>query len=166
MYLFCGKVKSLYALSPEEINSVMIRGLYQNKIVLEEFNKREKKICGISIHKLVQQIKEANLDEISIILEYFVPGNMLRHDAVLVGYAHGIKLEIMVVELKECESIKGSPAAQLHHYLRSLKCYHSEFQRNSPIIKLSSMSCIQNFEYRNRLFKFLHEIYKANYMES
>ncbi|UZJ78757.1 DNA/RNA helicase domain-containing protein [Fictibacillus sp. KU28468] len=184
MHLFCGQVKSLYGLSPEEINCLMIEGVNQNKLNLEEFNKQEKKSWGISIHKLVQQIKEANLDEISIILEYFVPGNMLRLDVVLVGYTHKSQMRIMIVELKEWGSIKDSPdahhvdigvkdqpirqhpAAQVHQYLKSLKCYHSVLQNNPALIKLNSMSYLPNFVLKNKLFEAPHEIYKRNYMKS
>lgn len=57
----------------------------------------------------MQRLNEGDLGEISIVLEYFIPGNLLRLDAVLIGYKSQSRLHVMIVELKEWGQIIGSP---------------------------------------------------------
>lgn len=183
MHLYCGQVKQLYGLTPIEIKNVLIEGLKSNALAQKEFNEQEVDTWGISVQKLVKQLYEANLIEISILLEYFIPGNLFRLDAVLIGYNHHSQLHVMVVELKEWGHIIGSPdahhvdigmsqqpirqhpAAQLNHYVTSLRCYHNELQKKSSNIKLSTMSYLPNFLQKELLFEHPHTIYKENYME-
>lgn len=183
MYLFCGQIKQLYGLSSNQIRDILIKKLETSDLAKEEFNENEVNTWGISIEKLVEQLKQAGLGEVSIVLEYYIPGNLLRLDAVLVGYNHQSQLHVMVVELKEWGYIKDSPdahhvdigvkdqpirqhpAAQLNHYITSLRCYHSELHQKSSI-QLSSMSYLPNFTQKDRLFESPHTIYERKYKKS
>jgi uncharacterized protein len=183
MQLYCGQVKELFGLTPDEIKRLLVKGLASNDFAKEEFSEQEVNSWGKSVYKLVQRVQEAELGEISIVLEYFIPGNLLRLDAVLIGYNLSSKLHVMVVELKEWSKIVASPdrhhvdigvsqqpvrqhpAAQLNHYITSLKCYHSELQNNSSI-QLSAMSYLPNFTNKEVLFKHPHTIYERIYKKS
>ncbi|MBE5091492.1 DUF2075 domain-containing protein [Bacillus thuringiensis] len=181
MHLYFGQVKQLFRLTPNEIKDLLIEGLKSNAFAKEEFSEQEVDTWGISVQKLVQRLNEGDLGEISIVLEYFIPGNLLRLDAVLIGYNSPSQLHVMIVELKEWGQIIGSPdphhvdigvsrqpirqhpAAQLNHYVTSLRCYHSELQKKNSI-QLSTMSYLPNLTEKNRLFEPPHTIYEANYL--
>ncbi|WP_255300398.1 hypothetical protein [Bacillus cereus] len=181
MHLYFGQVKQLFRLTPNEIKDLLIEGLKSNAFAKEEFSEQEVDTWGISVQKLVQRLNEGDLGEISIVLEYFIPGNLLRLDAVLIGYNSQSRLHVMIVELKEWGQIIGSPdphhvdigvsrqpirqhpAAQLNYYVTSLRCYHSELQKKNSI-QLSTMSYLPSFTEKNRLFEPPHTIYEANYL--
>lgn len=55
----------------------------------------------------MKQLEQASLNEISIVLEYFVSGKLLRLDAVLIGYNYSSQLNVRGVEMKEWESFKA-----------------------------------------------------------
>lgn len=183
MHLYCGQVKELVDCTEAHINNLLIDGIKRNQLTLEEFNKNEINTWGKSIKRFVKQLEQARLTEISIVLEYFVPGNLLRLDAVLIGYNHSSQLHVMVVEMKEWGAISASPdahhvdigmsdnpirqhpAAQLNHYITSLQCYHSELQKNKNI-QLSCISFMPNFTMKDQLFEQPHLIYKKHYEKS
>ena len=147
VHLYCGQVKVLIGLSEKDIQQLLVKGMEVDQLALEDFNQNEINTWGRSIKKFVTKLEQAGLSEISIVLEYLVPGNLLRLDAVLIGYDFDLNLRIMIVEMKEWGSIVASldahhvdigmgdnpirqhPAAQLNHYVTSLKCYHSELQK-------------------------------------
>ncbi|WP_255254369.1 MULTISPECIES: hypothetical protein [Bacillus cereus group] len=107
MHLYFGQVKQLFRLTPNEIKDLLIEGLKSNAFAKEEFSEQEVDTWGISVQKLVQRLNEGDLGEISIVLEYFIPGNLLRLDAVLIGYNSQSRLHVMIVELKEWGQIIG-----------------------------------------------------------